>query len=57
MWAYWRDKKGYEQALVQQYTMLLENTEELRFALAQLKAAERNIDAIMTKEDSLEDDR
>lgn len=47
MWRYWRDKKGYEEALSDYYPDTLTNNPQLQLALAQLQNAKVTIDAIM----------
>lgn len=48
MWDYWRDKKGFEEALTDYYPRTLAENPQLQAALAQLRNAELAIDAIMT---------
>ena len=47
MWPYWRDKYGYIVALRDYYPAKAEDNLEISAALAQIKAAERVIDAVM----------
>jgi hypothetical protein len=56
MWSYWRDKKGYEDALRTYYPDDLENDAELRAALTQLTSAEALIDKLMDQRYQAEED-
>lgn len=47
MWDYWRDKHGVASALRDQYPETLAADDRLRWALAQIEAAEAAIEGIM----------
>lgn len=55
MWEYWRDDKGYENALRDYYSKALKSDHRVRDALQGLKNAEATIDFIMDQYEIEED--
>lgn len=53
MWKYWRDKKGYEKALTEQFEEEIESNANLKAALISIQNAKTVIDTIMTDMDNL----
>ncbi len=49
MWTYWRDKYGYDYALMSYYSNDVKNIPELIMALNQLRVAKITIDATMER--------
>ena len=49
MWSYWRDKKGYEDALKGYYPETLANNDRLKFALLQIENGKAVIESIMAE--------